>query len=156
MLPEASDYGDLQRRFRWRIPEHYNIGVDVCDKWAARAPDREALIHLRADGGVERYSFKDISRLSNRLANALSAQGVTAGARVGVLLPQAPETAVAHVAVYKLGDSSVDFVVRPWAKTADYWNVYFDLTKAIKERFDREGISIPFPQTDVHLYQEKS
>jgi acetyl-CoA synthetase len=107
MLPEASDYGDLQRRFRWRIPEHYNIGVDVCDKWAARAPDREALIHLRADGGVERYSFKDISRLSNRLANALSAQGVTAGARVGILLPQAPETAVAHVAVYKLGAIAV-------------------------------------------------
>jgi acetyl-CoA synthetase len=107
MLPEASDYGELRRRFRWQIPEHYNIGVDVCDKWAARAPDREALIHLRGDGTVERYSFQDIGRLSNRLANALAAQGVAPGTRVGILLPQTPETAIAHVAVYKLGAIAV-------------------------------------------------
>ncbi len=57
------------------------------------------------------------------------------------------------VAVLELGDSSVDFAVRPWVKTADYWNVYFDTTENIKKRFDAEGISIPFPQRDVHLYQ---
>ena len=55
-----------------------------------------------------------------------------------------------------LGDSSVDFVVRPWVKTADYWRVYFDLTERIKTEFDKEGISIPFPQRDVHLFQETS
>ena len=55
-----------------------------------------------------------------------------------------------------LGDSSVDFVVRPWVKTADYWRVYFDLTERIKTEFDKEGISIPFPQRDVHLFQESS
>ncbi|HKK73229.1 MAG TPA: mechanosensitive ion channel domain-containing protein [Candidatus Krumholzibacteria bacterium] len=55
-----------------------------------------------------------------------------------------------------LGDSSVDFVVRPWVKTADYWRVYFDLTERIKMEFDKEGISIPFPQRDVHLFQESS
>ena len=55
-----------------------------------------------------------------------------------------------------LGDSSVDFVVRPWVKTADYWRVYFDLTERIKIEFDQEGISIPFPQRDVHLFQESS
>jgi small conductance mechanosensitive channel len=49
------------------------------------------------------------------------------------------------VAVLELGDSSVDFAVRPWVKTADYWNVYFDTTENIKKRFDAEGISIPFP-----------
>jgi small conductance mechanosensitive channel len=59
------------------------------------------------------------------------------------------------VAVSNLGDSSVDFVVRPWVKTADYWTVRFDLTRAIKQRLDQEGITIPFPQRDVHLYQEK-
>jgi small conductance mechanosensitive channel len=57
------------------------------------------------------------------------------------------------IAVSALADSSVNFVVRPWVKTADYWNVTFALTEAIKKRFDREGISIPFPQRDVHLYQ---
>lgn len=57
------------------------------------------------------------------------------------------------VAVLELGDSSVNFAVRPWVKTADYWNVYFDTTESIKKRFDAEGISIPFPQRDVHLVQ---
>ncbi len=57
------------------------------------------------------------------------------------------------VAVSELADSSVNFVVRPWVKTADYWGVYFDLTEKVKLTFDAEGISIPFPQTDVHLHQ---
>ena len=57
------------------------------------------------------------------------------------------------IAVSELADSSVNFVVRPWVATADYWGVMFDLTEAIKKRFDREGISIPFPQQDVHIYQ---
>ena len=57
------------------------------------------------------------------------------------------------IAVSELADSSVNFVVRPWAATADYWGVKFDLTEAIKKRFDKEGISFPFPQQDVHLYK---
>ena len=57
------------------------------------------------------------------------------------------------IAVSALADSSVNFVVRPWVKTADYWGVMFDLTEAIKKRFDKEGISVPFPQQDVHLYK---
>lgn len=59
------------------------------------------------------------------------------------------------IAVLELGDSSVNFAVRPWVKTADYWSVYFDLTEGIKKRFDDEGISIPFPQRDVHVYERK-
>ncbi|MEZ9059408.1 small-conductance mechanosensitive channel MscS [Vibrio pelagius] len=55
------------------------------------------------------------------------------------------------VGVHTLADSSVNFVVRPWVKTADYWNVYFDLMQAIKEGLDKEGIEIPFPQMDVHV-----
>ncbi len=57
------------------------------------------------------------------------------------------------IAVSELADSSVNFVVRPWVKTSDYWGVKFALTEAIKKRFDQEGISIPFPQQDVHIYQ---
>lgn len=59
-----------------------------------------------------------------------------------------------QVAVSNLGDSSVDFIVRPWVKKEDYWGVKFDFTKAIKERFDAEGISIPFPQRDIHIFNE--
>jgi small conductance mechanosensitive channel len=57
------------------------------------------------------------------------------------------------VALSELADSSVNFVVRPWVKTPDYWDVKFDVTRAIKLRFDAEKISIPFPQRDVHIYQ---
>ena len=63
------------------------------------------------------------------------------------------EDPACQVAVSELADSSVNFVVRPWVQTADYWAVTFDLTETIKKRFDEEGISFPFPQRDVHLYQ---
>jgi len=56
------------------------------------------------------------------------------------------------IAVSELADSSVNFVLRPWVKTADYWAVYFDLTERVKKRFDEVGISIPFPQRDVHIH----
>ncbi len=59
------------------------------------------------------------------------------------------------VAVSELADSSVNIVVRPWVNPADYWAVYFDMTETIKKKFDAEGISIPFPQRDVHLYEHK-
>ena len=57
------------------------------------------------------------------------------------------------IGVLALADSSINFAVRPWVKTGDYWPVYFDTQEKIKKRFDAEGISIPFPQRDVHLYK---
>ncbi len=61
---------------------------------------------------------------------------------------------VPQVAVSELGDSSVNFAVRPWVASGDYWGVMFDFTEAVKLRFDKEGISIPFPQMDVHVHKE--
>lgn len=58
------------------------------------------------------------------------------------------------VKLHNLGDSSVDFIVRPWVATDDYWDVYWDITRAVKMRFDAEGITIPFPQRDVHVFKE--
>jgi small conductance mechanosensitive channel len=63
------------------------------------------------------------------------------------------EIPAATVAVVELADSSVNFVCRPWVNTADYWDVYFDITEAVKKAFDSNGISIPFPQQDVHMHQ---
>ncbi len=60
------------------------------------------------------------------------------------------------VRLHELGDSSVNFIVRPWVKSEDYWSVYWDVTRAVKMRFDAEGISIPFPQRDVHLYDARA
>ncbi len=60
------------------------------------------------------------------------------------------------IGVLELGDSSVDFAVRPWVRTGDYWAVFFYTREEIKKRFYSEGISIPFPQTDVHLFEEEA
>lgn len=59
-----------------------------------------------------------------------------------------------QIVVGSLGESSVNIVVRPWTKKEDYWGFYFDMTENVKKKFDEEGISIPFPQSDVHLFQQ--
>lgn len=100
MLTSRQSYSALYRDFRWSIPARYNIGVDICDKHPA---DKPALIHKRDGGDVRVYSFGDLKRLSNKLANVLVAHGLTRGDRIGILLPQAPETAIAHIAAYKAG-----------------------------------------------------
>ena len=102
MLQKRSTYNEVYEGFRWNIPEFYNIGVDVCDKWADERY-RLALIYEDEGGRTEKFTFWDIKNLSNRLANALRANGVASGDRIGILLPQCPETAIAHIAVYKLG-----------------------------------------------------
>lgn len=103
MLPEASTYEELVSRFSWDIPDAFNIGMAVCDAWADREPDREALVFAEEGGETKSYSYADLKRLSNRLANLFAARGIQPGDRVGVLLPQTPETAFAHIAALKLG-----------------------------------------------------
>ncbi len=103
MLPEIRDYERLRAAFRWQIPARYNIGVDACDKWAAREPDRTALIVRRPEGGFETVTYGRLREQSNRLANALRALGIARGDRVAIILPQTTETAIAHLAIYKLG-----------------------------------------------------
>lgn len=100
MLKPARTYAAAVDKFRWRVPASYNIGVDVCDHQNASAT---ALICPQPDGRVRTYSFGDLKRQSNKLANVLAARGIRPGDRVGILLPQAPETAIAHIAVYKSG-----------------------------------------------------
>jgi len=104
MLPhDATSYDDLSGRFRWEIPDRFNIGVAICDDWAAREPNREALVYTDEDGSATSYTYSDLRRLSNQLANLLTARGVQPGDRIGVLMPQRPETAFAHIAALKLG-----------------------------------------------------
>src|SRR5260221_11104803 len=88
VLPAAREYGALYRSFRWQIPAFYNIGVDVCDRWAGIDPTRTAIFNLRADGTVEEVSYGALRDTSNRLANALAACGIAKGDRVAILLPQ--------------------------------------------------------------------
>ena len=106
MLEPAASYEEARTRFRWRVPEHYNIGVDICDRHAD-AGAGTALIHVLGDGKVREVSFTDLKRASNRLANVLSGAGLVRGDRVAILLPQRPETAIAHIAAHKAGMISV-------------------------------------------------
>jgi acetyl-CoA synthetase len=104
MLRPAKTYGETRRAFRWDIPAGYNIGVDAVDRHvAAGRADHPALIYAAESGAPERLSFGDIARKSNQFANLLVAHGIRPGDRVAILLAQRPETAIAHVAIYKAG-----------------------------------------------------
>ena len=91
--------------------------------------------------------------------------GIAYGDDIGKVEKILTDIVVAHEAVldspepvvklHELAESSVNFVVRPWVKTDDYWETYWDITKAVKVRFDEEGISIPFPQRDVHVIEQQ-
>ena len=107
MLPDIRNYDRLLREFRWQIPARYNIGVDVCDRWAAGAADQAAILEVNARGNVTPISYGELRERSNRLANALAARGVQRGDRVAVLLPQVHQTAVAHIGIYKMGAVAV-------------------------------------------------
>jgi acetyl-CoA synthetase len=111
VLPRVKDYDSLYRQFRWQVPARYNIGVDVCDRWAEKEPDRLAILHARTDGRYEQITYGWLRETSNRLANALRAHGVARGDRVAVLLPQSPEVAAIHVAIYKLGAVALPLAV---------------------------------------------
>jgi acetyl-CoA synthetase len=102
LLPDIRDYDALYRTFRWEIPARYNIGVAVCDDWAERDPQRLAILHVRPDGRSEQATYGALRDMANRLANVLRAHGVKRGDRVAILLPQMPEVAAIHVAIYKL------------------------------------------------------
>ncbi len=107
MLTEASSYDEVYRSLKWQVPEFFNMGVEVCDRHADANPGRTALIIENTNGDVTQYSFQALKLLSNKLANLFLAQGLKAGDRVGILLPQSVETGIAHIAAWKTGLISI-------------------------------------------------
>jgi acetyl-CoA synthetase len=106
MLNAQHNYDATVQAFKWTIPEYYNIGVDACDKWADGS-GRVALISEKSPTEQTRYTFDELKALSNQFARVLVKQGIERGDRVGIFLPQALETAVAHLAIYKIGAIAV-------------------------------------------------
>jgi len=102
MLKAGPTYDEVYNAFQWDVPGFYNIGVDICDKWAGQRY-RLALIYQDEKGNVAKYTFWDLKQLSNRLANGFQSAGINPGDRIGILLPQCPETAISHIAAYKIG-----------------------------------------------------
>lgn len=106
MLKPGKSYDDVYDSFGWSIPDLYNMGVDICDKHAHQRY-RLALIYEKENGQVEKYTFWELKRLSNQFANALKAFGMGLGDRLGILLPQCTETAISHIATYKIGGIAI-------------------------------------------------
>ncbi len=98
----GTTYQEIYQGFRWRVPRNFNIGTACTD---AQPPDRLALIDV--SDGERRYSFGELTELTNRMANALIGLGLETGDRIAVVLPQIAATAVAHVGAYKAGMISV-------------------------------------------------
>jgi acyl-coenzyme A synthetase/AMP-(fatty) acid ligase len=96
-------YDSARRAFRWQVPEQFNFGRDVIDAWARVQPDHPALVWCDDDGHKRRLTYSEVSRLSNRMANALCRAGVGKGDRVIVMLPRIPEWQIAMVGCLKLG-----------------------------------------------------
>ncbi|AOJ62210.1 AMP-dependent synthetase [Burkholderia ubonensis] len=119
MLPAADCYDTLLSRFAWAVPARYNIAVDTCDKWADGS-GRLALIYETAQGDVSRLTFDDLKNASNRLANSFVRAGLRRGDRIGIFLAQGPETAVAHLAAYKLGAIAVPLFTLFGADALEY------------------------------------
>ncbi|MEM1047195.1 MAG: acyl-CoA synthetase [Pseudomonadota bacterium] len=104
---QAETYDDLYAGFTWSLPAAYSIAWDCCDQWAQREPGRLAIVHEEADGTIVPVTYRSLQSEANRLANAFLAKGLKRGDRVAILLPQRPETAIAHIACYKIGAVAV-------------------------------------------------
>ena len=105
-MRNAPDYATLVRGFRWSVPERFNIAHACCGRHALQR-ERFALYYEDEDGVRGAYSFWDVQVRANRLSNALCALGVARGDRVGMVLPQRPETAIAYMAIFQMGAIAV-------------------------------------------------
>jgi acetyl-CoA synthetase len=103
MLPTGQNYDEVCARFRWDIPERFNIAAACCDDWAEREQDRVALIAWHPDAPAVTTTYSQLCEMSDRLAAHFLRTGLVAGDRVGIILPQSVETVVSHLAIYKAG-----------------------------------------------------
>lgn len=102
LIRKRSNYEEIYKEFTWKVPEFYNIAEDVCDRWA-QDPSLIALIYEDANKNVRSFTFLQIQRFANQLANAFREHGLSRQDRVTLLLAQDPESAIAHIACWKSG-----------------------------------------------------
>ena len=107
MWDQNLTYHHIYNNFKWNIPDNYNIGHDICEKWANKTPNRPAIIDLLSSGKTNSTSFRTLNQKANKVSNYLKCVGIKKGDRVGILLPQSLECIVSHIAVFKLGGISV-------------------------------------------------
>ncbi len=103
LFKSPQSWPDLRANFRWHLPAQMNIANLCCDSWAALAPDRPAVTHLHQDGRRETWTYGQLKRASDALAQAMRAHGITRGDRVAILMAQHPAVLITHFAAMKLG-----------------------------------------------------
>lgn len=111
-----------------------------------------------ANGSLTNYSSKPLRRVDLTFGVGYEADILKVKHTLNAIINSTPNIVMdiePFVAVSELADSSVNFVVRVWGKTEDYWNIYYSILESVKIKFDEEGISIPYPQMDVHLDNSK-
>jgi small conductance mechanosensitive channel len=131
----------------------FTTHVDTLDNKKTIVPNAK----LMSDN-ITNYSANDTRRVDLAAGISYSCDIDKARAAIKSVLDEVSgilETPAPSITVSEMADSSVNFAVRPWCKPADYWGVYFGVTEGIKKKFDAEGITIPFPQRDVHIYEHK-
>lgn len=116
--PDES-YAELCARFSWNVPDTFNFGTDVVDRWA-RERDGPALVWCNEAGDEKVFAFSDMARLSDRFANALRARGIAKGDRIVVMLPRLPEWMIALVAAFKIGAVPVPCIEMLTARDVEY------------------------------------
>ena len=101
-MSATDQYNALYQNFRWQVPERFNIAEVCCRRWAS---DRSKFaLYFEDDAGLqERYTFWDLQQSANQLSNLLTSLGVARGDRVAIILPQCPQTVIAHIALYQMG-----------------------------------------------------
>lgn len=120
MLEKRNSYKQLYGDFRWRIPERFNIGTAIADRWAVEEPDRVAILEYSSEGSPRTLTYGELAAQSNALANALRTSGVNRGDRVALLLPQGFDVVIAHAAIYKLGAIAVPLALLFGAEAIEY------------------------------------
>ncbi|MDH3981767.1 MAG: mechanosensitive ion channel [Kiritimatiellaceae bacterium] len=127
--------------------------IDTLDNKKTVVPNAKVM-----ESNITNYTANDTRRVDLVAGISYSDDIDKARAAIKAAIAEIPEVLsepAPDILVSEMADSSVNFAVRPWSTPADYWTVYFGVTEAIKKKFDAEGISIPFPQRDVHLYEHK-
>src|SRR5438128_4410516 len=127
-------YEDAYRSFEWNLPPTFNFGRDVVDAIARKQPEKLALIWCDESGAERYFSFGDISRLSNQLANLLTSQGVERGDRVVVMLPRLPQWQIAMVGCLKVGAIPVPCIEMLTEKDVSYRVSHSGAVAAITNR----------------------
>lgn len=127
--------------------------IDTMDNKKVIVPNAKVM-----GDNITNYSANNTRRVDLAAGISYADDIDKARAAIEAVLKEVPgilDTPAPDILVSEMADSSVNFAVRPWCAPADYWGVYFGVTEGIKKKFDAEGICIPFPQRDVHIYEHK-